>query len=212
MATQTATTKSKFFRVLNADGREVVCETAVGQITTSPAFIATYEDDIEMMSKVVAGDEESFLPLPKKGELVRLGIYSDEGILVKCLQEHNRTEHPVADIPALFLIYRANPDGAEWIANEFVEADQTRTYEGDTYKVLQPHSTQDGWEPPNVPALWELVVIVEDNIFAAGIDVEVGDEYWYPDADGDLYRVVQAHTTAAHWPPPAVPALWELVV
>src|SRR5688572_4110481 len=28
------------------------------------------------------------------------------------------------------------------------------TYGGSTYKCLQAHTSQVGWEPPNVPALW----------------------------------------------------------
>lgn len=39
----------------------------------------------------------------------------------------------------------------------------------------------------------------------AGMSVEVGDVFMY---ERNLYRVVQAHTTAAQWPPDAVPALF----
>jgi hypothetical protein len=28
------------------------------------------------------------------------------------------------------------------------------TYNGVTYKCRQSHTSQVGWEPPNVPALW----------------------------------------------------------
>ncbi len=31
------------------------------------------------------------------------------------------------------------------------------TYGGHTYRCLQAHTSQVGWEPPNVPALWQLV-------------------------------------------------------
>ena len=30
-------------------------------------------------------------------------------------------------------------------------------YGGHTYKCLQAHTSQVGWEPPNVPALWQLI-------------------------------------------------------
>ncbi|MGI5499040.1 alpha-lytic protease prodomain-containing protein [Lentzea sp. CA-135723] len=29
------------------------------------------------------------------------------------------------------------------------------TYEGATYRVIQPHTSVPGWEPPNTPALWQ---------------------------------------------------------
>jgi len=29
------------------------------------------------------------------------------------------------------------------------------TYGGATYKCIQAHTSQVGWEPPNVPALWQ---------------------------------------------------------
>ena len=32
----------------------------------------------------------------------------------------------------------------------------TFTYNGGTYTCLQGHTSQTGWEPPNVPALWQL--------------------------------------------------------
>ncbi|MEJ2875410.1 MULTISPECIES: family 20 glycosylhydrolase [unclassified Saccharothrix] len=31
------------------------------------------------------------------------------------------------------------------------------TYNGSTYRCRQPHTSQPGWEPPNVPALWERI-------------------------------------------------------
>src|SRR5260370_442559 len=31
------------------------------------------------------------------------------------------------------------------------------TFNGTTYKCIQSHTSQPGWEPPNVPALWGLV-------------------------------------------------------
>ena len=44
-----------------------------------------------------------------------------------------------------------------WVAGESVKKDDRRTYGGKTYKVIQVHKTQVGWEPPNVPALWGVV-------------------------------------------------------
>lgn len=42
----------------------------------------------------------------------------------------------------------------------------------------------------------------------AGLGVSIGDRLEY---GGKLYKCVQAHTTAAEWPPDATPALWTEV-
>ncbi|WP_064741923.1 glycosyl hydrolase family 18 protein [Hamadaea tsunoensis] len=44
-----------------------------------------------------------------------------------------------------------------WTANHAYAAGDLVTYGGHTYKCLQPHTSLVGWEPPNVPALWQLI-------------------------------------------------------
>lgn len=46
-------------------------------------------------------------------------------------------------------------DVQAWVPGETVEARAMRSYEDVVYECLQGHDTQEGWEPPNVPALWE---------------------------------------------------------
>lgn len=41
-----------------------------------------------------------------------------------------------------------------WAAGQSVSTGDLRTYEGTTYSCIQAHTTQLGWEPPAVPALW----------------------------------------------------------
>lgn len=36
-------------------------------------------------------------------------------------------------------------------------SDDNVMYDGTEYSCLQAHTSQTGWEPPNVPALWEVV-------------------------------------------------------
>nr|1ED7_A Chain A, CHITINASE A1 [Niallia circulans] len=43
-----------------------------------------------------------------------------------------------------------------WQVNTAYTAGQLVTYNGKTYKCLQPHTSLAGWEPSNVPALWQL--------------------------------------------------------
>ncbi|GGQ19658.1 carbohydrate-binding protein [Streptomyces roseolilacinus] len=45
--------------------------------------------------------------------------------------------------------------GGTWAAGTVYDAGDQVTYGGATYRCLQPHQAQVGWEPPNVPALWQ---------------------------------------------------------
>lgn len=78
------------------------------------------------------------------------------GVPYTCIQAHTSQPGwtPVV-VPALWEIQGQGGDGpVEWVAGEAVAVGDQRTYEGVTYEVIQAHTTQVGWEPPNVPALW----------------------------------------------------------
>ncbi|MBW5485088.1 carbohydrate-binding protein, partial [Streptomyces bambusae] len=45
--------------------------------------------------------------------------------------------------------------GGTWKAGAVYAAGDTVTYGGASYRCLQGHQAQTGWEPPNVPALWQ---------------------------------------------------------
>ncbi|MFC4118684.1 carbohydrate-binding protein [Nonomuraea zeae] len=49
-----------------------------------------------------------------------------------------------------------NPGGT-WAPNTAYATGATVTYGGAAYRCLQGHTSQAGWEPPNVPALWQRV-------------------------------------------------------
>ena len=42
-----------------------------------------------------------------------------------------------------------------WAPNTAYAVNDTVTYSGSTYTCIQAHTSLTGWEPPNVPALWE---------------------------------------------------------
>ncbi len=48
-------------------------------------------------------------------------------------------------------------DRGEWAPNIYYAANDTVTYNGVTYRCLQAHTSLLGWEPSNVPALWQVV-------------------------------------------------------
>ena len=43
----------------------------------------------------------------------------------------------------------------EWEPGVDYELDEQASFDGIIYDCLQPHTSQVGWEPPNVPSLWE---------------------------------------------------------
>ncbi|MEV6120753.1 alpha-lytic protease prodomain-containing protein [Streptomyces sp. NPDC052077] len=47
--------------------------------------------------------------------------------------------------------------GGTWAAGTVYKAGDTVTYGGSTYRCLQGHQAITGWEPSNVPALWQRV-------------------------------------------------------
>jgi len=47
-------------------------------------------------------------------------------------------------------------DRGAWAPNVSYAVNDTVTYSGNSYKAIQPHTSLVGWEPPNVPALWQL--------------------------------------------------------
>ncbi|MGI5242443.1 carbohydrate-binding protein [Dactylosporangium sp. CA-139066] len=49
------------------------------------------------------------------------------------------------------------PGGSTWTAGRTYKTGDQVTYAGVTYRCLQGHTAQPGWEPPNVPALWQAV-------------------------------------------------------
>ena len=65
---------------------------------------------------------------------------------------------------------------------------------GDTlYKCVQAHTSQAGWEPSNVPALWTEVaprgeIPVWKQPTGAQDAYDIGDRVHYPDAAGPVYE------------------------
>lgn len=92
-----------------------------------------------------------------------------------------------------------------WKAGEAVALGLYRSHLGKTYRCAQSHTTQTGWEPPVVPALWTLVPNPGASAWYAGAAYALPAQATY---NGRLYQLVQAHTSQAGWEPPNVPALW----
>lgn len=84
-----------------------------------------------------------------------------EGVLYECLQAH-QTQTDWTPPQVLGVLWGVVALTAEWAAGKQYLGDNTEgagngdvvTYQGAEYRCQQSHTSQIGWEPPNVPALW----------------------------------------------------------
>lgn len=89
-------------------------------------------------------------------------VISHLGVAYACIQAHtSQSNWAPPSVPALFAVVQdpTNP-ALTWVAGEVVNVGDRRWYPttSDTeYQAIQGHTTQVGWEPPNVPALWGAV-------------------------------------------------------
>jgi len=79
-----------------------------------------------------------------------------------------------------------------WATNTAYTVDVRMRYDGKLYKCVQAHTSQTGWEPPNVPALWTEVakpgeIPVWKQPTGAQDAYMMGDKVHYPNADGPIY-------------------------
>ncbi len=99
---------------------------------------------------------------------------------------------------------------AAWQERVNYAAGNRAVFDGQLFEVIEAHHSLLGWEPPNVPALWQ--VPAPDPEAQAEWLLQtayvVGSEVTH---DGTVFRAIQAHTAYAGYEPPSVPALWEPV-
>jgi len=155
-------------------------------------------------------------PLPTSGWMEESVVYSYNRGMVIVRQPHERTIYAPEDTPALFYVYRANTEGAGWVANEPVEKGDTRTFEGKTYQCIQPHTTQVDYTPTaTLGVLWKEVPQQSDEyavfVHPTGAhDVYMkGDIVWYPTLNSTLYRSKIDNNS---WSPDEYANGWEIYV
>jgi hypothetical protein len=202
----TTSGRSKRYAITDADTLVASGELQDGDYLATPLTVVADEDDNAFLAAVPV---DALDPLPAAGTELESGdLYADAGRAVMVRQPHMRTEHAVDDlVPTLFLVYRDNVDGIEWVAGESVTVGTIRTYDGTAYRALQAHVTQGDWTPPSVPSLWEQYTEPTSE-WQSGVSYSIGDAVLY---DGTEYECIQAHTSQVGWEPPNVPALWSLV-
>jgi len=93
----------------------------------------------------------------KTGVAVEAGdVFAYGDNLYRCVQPHTTQADWTPDVtPALWVkFYEAGEKPTEWQTWTAYAVGEIVTYEGTTYECRQAHTSQPGWQPPNVPALW----------------------------------------------------------
>ena len=96
-------------------------------------------------------------------------------------------------------IAQANVDWyKQWIVGETLNVGNRRAYNKVLYEVVQAHTTQSGWEPPNVPALFKRVWTEEypewvqpqgaHDAYAKGAKVTHNGKKWISTADNNVWE------------------------
>lgn len=100
-----------------------------------------------------------------------------------------------------------------WTAETAYTVEERIRYGGKLYRCEQAHTSQAGWEPPNVPALWTEVakpgeIPVWKQPTGAQDAYNKGDKVWYPERDTTIYVSLLDNNV---WAPDTGPGIWEAV-
>ena len=100
-----------------------------------------------------------------------------------------------------------------WKAETAYTVGERIRYGGKLYRCEQAHTSQAGWEPPNVPALWTEVaepgeIPVWKQPTGAQDAYNKGDRVWYPEKDTTVYVSLLDSNI---WSPGQFPQGWEKV-
>lgn len=115
-------------------------------------------EEIVTKFKTLNTDDEVLKKVPSGGVAPGQKIEAKDG---KVYYNDTMSWLPVGPDEYLIGYRMVEPPEAEsikpWVVNEFVGVKEIRRFGNDLYAVVQAHRTQNGWEPPNVPALWTLM-------------------------------------------------------
>lgn len=109
-----------------------------------PTLFLVYREDADDVLKWVAG------------ESVVVGTRRTyDGVTYQCRQSHvTQTDWTPPATPALWAVVQEEPAGSEWAPGVAYTIGDVVTYDGAEYACRQSHTSQVGWEPPKVLALW----------------------------------------------------------
>lgn len=85
-----------------------------------------------------------------------------------------------------------------WQSGVFYEVGDRRQYDGLLYRCVQAHTSQEEWQPPNVPALWVRTSTEEwpewiqptgaHDAYSAGDKVTHNEKHWISDVDNNIWE------------------------
>jgi hypothetical protein len=108
---------------------------------------AVFADRVEAVYTVEDMTTEEFNALAAK-EDENISALAVKKLLMKQIESTVIPEDELDDFASLFPVFRAG---------ESVAVADRRQYDGVVWEVIQAHTTQADWLPPNVPALWKRV-------------------------------------------------------
>lgn len=123
------------------------------------------------ISDEVLAENKNIFPQYHPGMALKVGdiFRTDDGKLYKTIQAHT-TQADWVPGPTTLALYNvvettaggdpvdpSNPPDEilPWQAGVAYKVGDARSYNGTVYDCLQGHTSQAGWEPPSVPALWK---------------------------------------------------------
>ena len=194
---------AKYIKVINPDGSIGVSDyfESVRIETLQPIEQADIITDITI---------DNLPKLPDEGLVIKNKLYQYNGIVVHCIQEHQRTIYPPEETPALFAVYRDNSDTLIWIENEKVCLGWKRVHNNILYECIQAHMTLQGWEPNMTSALWKLAQTEEIPVWVqptgAHDAYNIGDKVHFPTINDPVYESL---INANVWSPTIYPQGWK---
>jgi hypothetical protein len=131
-------------------------------LMSAKTFGFTMEAVEEAEAQATVMSAAGFEPAPAEkskwttGEYVGIGsIREHGGTDYRCVQAHvTQGDWTPPAVPALWAVAGSGAEKSEWKAGEPVEAGWVRTYKGVDYVCVTGHTTQAGWTPDVVAALW----------------------------------------------------------
>ena len=118
----------------------------------------TIKAQLDTIGDAAVAEVAALFPDWTPGAKVKPGdVLAWDGTLVEVIQGHTTQADWTPDrVPALFKVHRT-PEMTAWVAGITVAAGERFTFGGATWECVQAHTTQKGWEPDKVPALWKKV-------------------------------------------------------
>ncbi|GAB3524516.1 lytic polysaccharide monooxygenase [Phytohabitans suffuscus] len=100
-----------------------------------------------------------------------------------------------------------HPTATPWQPDTGYAAGATVSFGGRAYTARQAHTSQVGWEPPNVPALWLAAAEQGESArWQPQVAYAPGDHVTHGET---VYMCRQADVAQPGWEPPTTPALWQ---